>query len=375
VLALDAAAIKSNSRPPPVFIDELLVSDRPLAVTNPLRVPPLCDKIEFRFSVLSYAAPQLVRLRYKLDGVDRGWSEPVNQRAAIYSALRPGNYRLHLTACNNDVVWNEAGATLAFVVLPAWWQTWWFQGAVLGGGLLAAFGGVRHWSQRRLKIRLEKLEHQQALDKERTRIARDLHDDLGATVTQVGLMLEELRSAPASPGDIKQQSDAISGRVLNLARDLDAVVWSVNPGNDSLGELFAYLGQTFLECFRHTGIRPRLEVMEHVPEVVLDPEVRHHLFLVVREAINNVIKHSQATQATLSFKMVDNTMEIRIDDNGRGFAAAAASSRRHGLANMRARIEQLGGKFQVSGEPGRGTSIRILLPSWKELRAAPPRAG
>ena len=114
------------------------------------------------------------------------------------------------------------------------------------------------------------MEHQQALDRERTRIARDLHDDLGATVTQVGLMLEELRSTPASPGDIKQQSAAISGRVLNLARDLDAVVWSVNPGNDSLGELFAYLGQTFLECFRHTGIRPRLEVMEQVPDVVLD---------------------------------------------------------------------------------------------------------
>jgi signal transduction histidine kinase len=103
--------------------------------------------------------------------------------------------------------------------------------------------GIRFWSQRRLKSKLERLEHQQALSKERSRIARDLHDDLGATVTQVGLMLEELRAAPLSTEEIKQQSDIISGRVLNLARDLDAVVWSVNPGNDSLGELFAYLGQ------------------------------------------------------------------------------------------------------------------------------------
>ena len=109
-----------------------------------------------------------------------------------------------------------------------------------------------------------------------------------------------MRATPFSAAEIKQQSAEISGRVLNLARDLDAVVWSVNPGNDSLGELFAYLGQSFLECFRRTAIRPRLEVMETVPDSALAPEVRHHLFLVVKEAMNNVIKHSQATEVTLT---------------------------------------------------------------------------
>ncbi len=240
---------------------------------------------------------------------------------------------------------------------------------------MVSAAGIRYWSQRRLKLKLERLEHQQALARERTRIARDLHDDLGATVTQVGLMLEEMRAAPLSADEIKQQSAAISGRVLNLARDLDAVVWSVNPGNDSLGELFAYLSQFFLECFRHTSIRPRLEVAEVAPGSALEPEVRHQLFLVVKEVMNNVIKHSQATEVTLSLKVVENVLEIRIVDNGLGFSTGMlASSKRHGFPIMRSRVEQLGGKFELSSEPGKGTSIRILISSWKDLRAGQERA-
>jgi signal transduction histidine kinase/sugar lactone lactonase YvrE len=374
VLSLDASALKANSRPPPVFIDALFVNDRQLDLTDSLKVPALCHKIEFRFSVLNYAAPQSVRIRYKLDGVDSDWVEIVDERAAVYSGLRPGNYRMHLKACNNDGVWNETGTSLAFVVEPAWWQSWWFQGSLVIVFLTCSAMGVRYLSQRRLKSKLERLEHQQSLAKERTRIARDLHDDLGATVTQVGLMLEEMRATPFSVEAVKSQSAAISGRVLNLARDLDAVVWSVNPGNDSLNELFAYLGQSFLECFRRTAIRPRLEVMETVPDFALAPEVRHHLFLLVKEAMNNVIKHSQATEVTLSLKVVENILEIRIADNGCGFSLkAVAQSKRHGIANMRARVEQLGGQLEATSAPGQGTVLRFLIPSWKDLRVEPHR--
>jgi signal transduction histidine kinase/streptogramin lyase len=369
VLALDSRAIKPNLFPPPIFIDEILANDRPLKITEPLEVPPRCDKIEFRFSALSFVAPGKVRLRYKLDGVDAGWVEIINQRSAVYSALPPGRYGLHVTACNNDGLWNETGTYLWFRVRPAWWQSWWFQSSLLILCITAAALGIRYWSQRSLKRQLEILERQQALEKERTRIARDLHDDLGATVTQVGLMLEELREASLSAEGVKHQSAAISGRVLNLARDLDAVVWSVNPRNDSLAELFAYLSQSFLECFQRTSIRPRLEVMEVVPDSSLAPEVRHHLFLIVKEAINNVIKHSQATQVTLSLGVVENALDIRMADNGQGFSTGAISqSKRHGLANMRARVQQLAGKLEISSHAGQGVSIHISIPSWQAMR-------
>jgi signal transduction histidine kinase len=109
---------------------------------------------------------------------------------------------------------------------------------------------------------------------------------------------------------------------------------------------------------------------EEVPDCMLAPEVRHHLFMVVREAMNNVIKHSQAAKVTLSLKVVDNALEIRIEDNGLGYSPdVSARSRRHGIPNMRARVEQLGGKLEVSSELGKGTSIGILIPSWQDLRA------
>jgi len=339
-----------------------------------LQIPPGKHQFDFHYTALSFAAPDKVQFRYKLQGLDDGWIKAEGKRSAHYGPLRPGEYRFQVIACNNDGIWNETGASLLFVVLPAWWQSWWFQGSTLFLFLTISAMGIRYWSQRRLKLKLERLEHQQALAKERTRIARDLHDDLGATVTQVGLMLEELRATPFSADEMKQQSAAISGRVLNLARDLDAVVWSVNPGNDSLGELFAYLSQTFLECFRHTSIRPRLEVMDAVSNSALAPEVRHHLFLVVKEAMNNVIKHSQATEVTLNLNVVENVLEIRIEDNGRGFSPEAiAHSKRHGFPNMRARVEQLGGKLEISSKPGTGTSIHILIPSWKDLRVEQQR--
>jgi signal transduction histidine kinase len=138
--------------------------------------------------------------------------------------------------------------------------------------------------------------------------------------------------------------------------------------------VFSYLRQSFLECFRRTSIRPRIEVRDAVPDSALAPEVRHHLFLVAKEAMNNVIKHSQATEVTLSLKVVENILEIWIEDNGRGFSPdAIAQSKRHGLPKMRARVGQLGGKLEMSGEPEKGTSIRISIPSWKDLRAGQHR--
>ena len=216
-LALDASALKPNRRAPPVFIDELLVNDQPFAqplrATGVLGIPPICRKLEFRFAALSFAAPEKVHLRYRLDPIDSQWLELVGQRAAIYAGLPPGHYRMRVTACNNDGVWNETGATLAFEVLPAWWQSWGFKAAELFFFTATLALGVRYWSRRRLKLKLERLEHQQAMGRERTRIARDLHDDLGASLTQVGLMVEELKEAPRLTDELKNKSAALSSRV------------------------------------------------------------------------------------------------------------------------------------------------------------------
>ncbi|MEW6305966.1 MAG: two-component regulator propeller domain-containing protein, partial [Verrucomicrobiota bacterium] len=363
VVSINPAAMRSNPHPPPVDIPEVLIQDQPVPVSGPIEAPPGRKKIEFRFAALSFAAPEKVRVRYQLEGVDRDWMETGAERNAIYAGLEPGHYRLRVAAANNDGVWNESGATLAFTVLPAWWQTLWFR-----AGLLVCFAGTvaasaRYWSHRRLKRRLERLSQEQALEAERKRIARDLHDDVGASIAQIGLALEELKEHPASPDELKSQSAQLSARVRTLARDLDAVVWTVNPRNDSLPELAAYLGQCFLEALRTTPIRPRLEVADDIPDHPLSPEMRHHLFLTAREAMNNLLKHSNATEATLTLSAVDGSFELKIEDNGRGFSPeATGESTRNGLRNMKSRIAEIGGEFHLTSAPGKGTLVAVRIP-------------
>ena len=362
VLALESSALKSNPRPPPVYIDEFRVNDQPFAMTAPIKVPPVRKKLEFRFSALSFSAPDKVRIRHQLEGVDSDWIE-TSQRGASYGGLLPGDYRLRVTACNGDGIWNDSVASLAFTVLPAWWQNWWFRGAA--GILFTAtvVVSVRVWSHRRLKLRLERLEHQRALEKERARIARDLHDDLGASLTQIGLQAELTRAQELSPDDVKRQAGQLAAQVRTLAHQLDAIVWSVNPKNDSLDKLVTYLCQFSQEFFRLTPIRCRLDVAEHIPACPLTPEVRHDLFMVTKEAMNNVIKHSAATEVWLRLAVKDGVFRMLLEDNGCGFRPAESEdSDRNGLRNMRARVEGFGGVFEILSRLGQGTSLSISIP-------------
>ncbi len=362
VLALESAALKSNLQPPPVFIDEFVVNDQPFSMADPIKVPPIRKKLEFRFSVLSYSAPEKVRIRHQLENVDSDWIE-TSQRVASYGGLLPGDYRLRVTACNGDGIWNDTGATLAFTVLPAWWQSWWFRGAaglVFTGTVVSS---VRVWSHRRLKLRLERLEHQRALEKERARIARDLHDDLGASLTQIGLQADLTRGQDVPPEELKRQAAQLATQVRTLAHELDAIVWSVNPKNDSLDKLVTYLCQFSQEFFRLTPIRCRLDVGEDIPACPLTPEVRHDLFLVTKEAMNNVVKHSTATEVWLRLAVRNGVFHMLLEDNGCGFSLAELEhSDRNGLRNMRARVEEFGGTFELRSQPGQGTTLGVSIP-------------
>jgi signal transduction histidine kinase/sugar lactone lactonase YvrE len=361
VLELDSSALKSNLRPPPVFIDELLVNDQPVAMQGAIKLPPLLKKLEVRFAALEYAAPEKVRLRHKLEGVDSGWIETSGTRNAVYAGLPPGHYLLRVNSCNDEGIWEEAtGVSLGFTVLPAWWQSWWWQAAALVVFTLGIVLIVHHSSQRRLKLKLERLVQQRALEKERARIARDLHDDLGASLTQIGLQAEMARGEWATAEELREQSALLAGRVRTLAHELDAIVWTINPKNDSLDKLATYLCQFSQEFFRLTPIRCRLDVAEEIPAWPLTPEMRHDLFLATKEAMNNIVKHSEASEVWLRIRVKHGVFELVLEDNGRGFSPGAIKdSQRNGLGNMRSRVRSFGGEFEIRSRPGTGTVVAI----------------
>ena len=247
-------------------------------------------------------------------------------------------------------------------MLPAFWQTWWFIAAVsivvLGGGGWS----VRHASVRRLRSKLHLLEEKHALEKERTRIAQDIHDELGASLTRIALLTELGQKHREQPEEVTADLGKISTTARDAVRAMDAIVWAVNPRNDSLDHFANYVSQFAEDFFRLTPIRCRLDVPAELPERPLPTEARHQLFLAVKESLNNVVRHSGATEVWLRLCHENAELKLVIEDNGRGLPVGQPTSGHDGLTNIRSRIERLGGRFEVESELGKGTTLRLRLP-------------
>jgi signal transduction histidine kinase len=339
-----------------------------------LRIPSGAQRFEFRYTAPSFTASEKVRFRYRLKGLEDTWGEEKSERSAPYSYLSPGEYTFQVIACNNDGLWNERGAALTFTVLPAFYQTWWFSGLMVLAGA-GAVGAVAYWiSRRRLRRRLEQLERQRALERERARIARDIHDDLGASLTRITLLSQsvsaELEGAPQARAEV----DQIYQTARDLTRAMDEIVWAVNPKHDTLDSLVNYLGR-FAQNFMSTaGIRCRLDAPMEFPHTSVTTEIRHNVFLAFKEALNNVIKHARATEARVILELLADRFTLAVVDNGCGFkserdaavpAADGESTRAasgNGLANMQKRLEEIGGHCKVITAPGEGTRVEFSIP-------------
>ena len=362
VVRTDPAQHDYERNEPPVHVDDVLVDGRPIEnLGHPLRTS--ARKLEFRFTAATYVAPERIRFRYKLEGVDHDWVDAGSTRFATYPGLRPGRYRFVVSASNGDLAWNSTTANFGFEVVPFWWETWWARTLGIGAGIFAVAALARYWSHRRLKTRLTRLEQEQRVERERIRIARDLHDDLGASLTHASMMAEELAEDWDALDDPADRSAQLAARVRTIARDLDAVVWSVSPKNDSLASLAAYISNYAEEYFRHTGIECRAQAAPDIPQTALSPEVRHHLFMIAKEGMNNVLKHAQATRVEVTMRMSDTAFELVIADNGVGFAPSTMNrSSRNGLRNLHARAEEAGGVLGIASSP-EGTTATLRFPT------------
>ncbi|HTB81296.1 MAG TPA: two-component regulator propeller domain-containing protein [Opitutaceae bacterium] len=360
LLAIDPKHVLINRTIPPVHIEDITVDGQSMNTADGIVVPPGAREMIINYTALSFVQPRQVLFQYKLAGYEKDWVQAQTRRTAYYHNLPPGRYVFQVKACNSDGVWNEFGDSIAIVQRPHFYQTWWFYGLVLAG-VVGLGVGLNRWSHRRLAFRLERLEQRQAMEKERRRIAKNLHDDLGASLTEIGFFAETARRKATLP-DSNEALGFLSERVRGLAGSLDAVVWAANPANDYLDRLVVYLAEMFQDFLRLSPVRCRLEVMGDFPPCPLTPEARSNLFLTAREATNNIVKHSGATEAWLRMKMEGGSFLLLIEDNGCGFDPTAPQhAERNGLANMRSRIEELKGTFSLESSPGKGARIRIAI--------------
>ena len=254
-------------------------------------------------------------------------------------------------------------------IVQHYWQTWWFDtGAALG--LLAAVGLlVRVVEKRKFQLRLQSAEKERALEGERARIAQDLHDELGSSLTRISLLSGLLRADRNDPAQAEDHLKKIAQAADETVRKLEEIVWAVRPGSDSLQSLVEYIAHFANELFDGQQTRCRLDLPQDLPALPLPPEVRHNIFLVVKEALTNVLRHSGAREVSVQARANGLLLEISVKDDGRGFdTGAPPQNLQDGLANMRRRAEAVGGKLTLESAPGRGATIRLAV-----LLAARPK--
>jgi signal transduction histidine kinase/ligand-binding sensor domain-containing protein len=324
--------------------------------------------LEIDYTALCLSSSDYLEFRYCLEGLDPEWVEAGHRRTAYFGSLPAGDYCFRLQARTYDSAWGPEEAVLAFTVRPFLWQTWWFRSLLLLGVLALTTFLILTLERRRTRLRFERLEHEHAVERERLRISKDLHDELGAHLTGIALLSELAQGEGAPPEETRSDIRKIGEMARGLNRSLSEIVWAVNPHNDSIESFVNFISHFAEDILRPAGIRCLLDIPGTILTYQLSTEIRHTLFMVVKEALNNVVKHASATRLQIGVEMDKGTFRLSLEDNGCGFnveqVPAAKEGRTlsgNGLRNMRHRVEQLGGHFSLQSEPGKGTRLVVTL--------------
>ena len=359
---VDPEHVPINPLPPPVVIEEVVLEGKdrssiPLDVhsdpaaadgsspARPLKIPPGSQRLEFRYTGLSLTAPLKVRFKYKLEGLEEDWVEAGTRRTANYSNVHPGDYRFRVLACNNDGVWNDTGASLAVIMLPRVWQTWWFR-SLGAAALVLLFVGA-------YEIRLAS---ERKLSRLRLRIARDLHDEVGSNLGSIALLSEVMPKQPAGLADEISEIRRIAVQTIGSLRD---IVWFLDPAGDKMSDLVLRLRETAKTML--PGIPFTFDCTGQADSASASLEFRRNVFPMFKEILHNVAKHAHATQVKIVVEITPRQFRLQVTDNGIGFDHTRPGSG-NGLKNLRRRAGDLGGALEIQSRAGHGAVVTLLAP-------------
>ena len=369
VAVIDPGALPSNPTPPPVVIESFLIHREPKALDGPLRVPPGKSNIEIQYTALSFINSERLQFRYRLTGVDHEWVEAGTRRTAYYSPLAPGQYAFTVLAANSDGLWNQTGATLAFTVLPAWYQTAWFRALALVAVVGASVGFYRSRISRLEAQRVAQENFSRRLiesqEQERQRLAAELHDSLGQNLLVIKNRAVMALASPNDPPKVCEQMTHVSEMASQALREVRGIAQDLRPFQLNEMGLTKAIGAMARRLADSSSIKFHIDVAEL--EGVLPRESEIHFYRVVQECLTNIVKHSHATQASVIVsKNGLSILRALIQDNGRGFDIVSSSDQptpaSFGLRSIRERVRALGGRVEFDTRPGEGASVVIEIP-------------
>ncbi|HXB93088.1 MAG TPA: two-component regulator propeller domain-containing protein [Puia sp.] len=346
---------EKNAVPPPAYFMKVTIAGRTDSDFHPFTaeatLPDLSHRqnsIAFDFAGLSFRDEENVRYRYQMGGLDKDWSPVTDRRYVNYSNLSPGDYVFRVLAGNNDGVWSTNPATIRFHIDTPFWLTGWF--ITLCAVSLAALLYVFYRYRLQQALQIERL---------RTKISTDLHDDIGSTLSSISIMSDMILQENKG-GAPDMMAREIKDNSLSLMDKMDDIVWSINPRNDALENMMARIQRFASQLFEAKGIDYEIEIGNNIRRLRLPMEYRQNVYLIMKEAINNLVKYADADKVTIKAGSVDHDLLVEINDNGKGFAFPENNSG-NGIANMKSRAALMKASLQIQSEPGKGTTVILSL--------------
>ncbi|HXB60483.1 MAG TPA: sensor histidine kinase [Candidatus Acidoferrales bacterium] len=306
--------------------------------------------------------------------LSRGWSEnnqPKNlttkfKANALFDQIRltQGGTGGPAHDGGNGWIFSDMAIATSFddFVVERFWQTWWFTGLVAAVLLTSVGATVRVVEKRKYQMQLQRAEQERTLERERARIAQDLHDDLGSSLTRLSLLSGLVKADKDNPEQVETHANKLSQAADQTVRALEEIVWAVRPGSDTLQSLMDYIAHFANELFDGNTTRCRLDLPGDLPAFPLPPDMRHNIFLIVKEALTNALKHARAGEVHLQAKVTGRTLEILVADDGKGFdPKSLAEGWRNGMGNLRRRTAAMNATLDLQSAPGKGTTVTLKV--------------
>jgi signal transduction histidine kinase/ligand-binding sensor domain-containing protein len=370
VAIIDPARSAADLAPPPVVIESCQIDHRPAPIDRVLKLAPGRENVEIQYTALSFINSEHIRFKYQLSGLDRDWVEAGTRRTAFYPHLPPGSYIFRVAAAHGDGVWNDAGAQLSIVVLPAFHQTWWFASLLA----LTAAGSV--WLGWRYRV--GQLERARAAEQafarqliasqenERKRIAGELHDSLGQRLVIIknrALLLSRVRDGvPGLTAAQREQVEQISADVSEAVHEVKEISYDLRPYRlDRLGLTMAV--RAMIETAGKSAATSFSAEIDEIDGALLKAD-EINFYRIVQECVNNILKHSQAEHATIRIRRIGERVVLNVIDDGLGFTPGAkpeSPTGGFGLAGISERARFLGGKATIRSAPGQGTTVNVQI--------------
>ncbi len=312
-----------------------------------VRVPIDRNRVSINFAGVSFAPGEVLTYRYRLAGRDSEWRTLGGQRRLDLVDIQPGDYRIELQALNSDGFVSPRPATVSLTILAPIWRRWWFIGSIV-----ILCGGIA-WTMERLRVR-RRLE----MERIRTRIATDLHDDIGSSLSQISILCEvAVRRMSDDPSAAVQSLSQATETSRSLVDSMSDIVWAINPARDGLSDLVHRMRRFANDLFAEGNVVHRFDCFGAERDLTLGNDVRRQVYLVYKECLHNVVKHAQATEVLIELRLRGSCLELRVEDNGAGFHPEGAMDAGNGLRNLKRRAEGMGGRLTIDSRPGEGTRI------------------